>query len=166
LRSTNSNRRRYLRLHSDRNECEFEWSDRTRNVFNLRLFSASQLRDCFAPHFSIEHVRGLDVFHTRFWLDLRWNPPELLEDSGALEDLALLEEAWEAKAAFIDRTTPIVLGARIEQRRAIQQLVLGYQPVTDAIAARGADHRQPLRAYPYRDGVLFCRRLHGRRAAA
>jgi SAM-dependent methyltransferase len=103
---------RHLQLRSDRNECELELSDGTRNAFSFRLFSASQLRDCFTPHFLIEEVRGLDVFHTRFSLDRRWNPPELLQDSGVLDELALLEEACATKAAFIDRATHILLGAR------------------------------------------------------
>jgi hypothetical protein len=106
---------RRLQLNVDRSECELELSDGTRNAFSFRLFSASQLRDSFAEHFIIDEVRGLDVFHTRFSLDPRWNPPDLPQDNGVLAELAELEEAYATKADFIDRATHILLGARAKK---------------------------------------------------
>jgi hypothetical protein len=70
------------------------------------------LRDCFADLFIIDEMRGLDVFHTRFSLDRRWNPLDLPQDDGLLSELAQLEEAYATKAEFIDRATHILLGAR------------------------------------------------------
>jgi len=97
---------RRLQLNVDRSECELELSDGTGNAFSFRLFSASQVRDCFSDHFTIDEVRGLDVFHTRFSLDPRW------KDNKLLAELAGLEEAYATKAEFIDRATHILLGAR------------------------------------------------------
>jgi SAM-dependent methyltransferase len=103
---------RRLQLNVDRSECELELDDGIRNIFSFRLFSASQLRDCFADHLTIDEVRGLDIFHTRFALDRRWNPPDLSQDGGVLAELAALEQAYATKAEFIDRATHILLGAR------------------------------------------------------
>jgi len=103
---------RRLQLNVDRSECELELSDGTRNAFGFRLFSAAQLRDCFGDHFTIDEVRGLDLFHTRFALDPRWNPPDIPQDAGLLAELAKLEQTYATKAEFINRATHILLGAK------------------------------------------------------
>jgi SAM-dependent methyltransferase len=80
---------------------------------SFHLFSACELRDCFAPHFDIEDLCGLDLFHSRFCPDPRWNPPSLAEDRQLTTDLARLEETYAHDPHFMERATHLLLvGAR------------------------------------------------------
>lgn len=103
---------RFLQHNHSRDQCEVEFQDRSRAKFSLHLFTASELRKCFAPNFVVEDVRGLDLFHTRFAPDTRWSPPYLRTDKRLCEELALLEEKYAIKSEFVDRATHIMLVAR------------------------------------------------------
>jgi hypothetical protein len=65
---------RQLKQDHARNECEIELWDGRRTSFASHLFTACELRSHFSDHFHIEDLRGLDLFHSRFVPDTRWNP--------------------------------------------------------------------------------------------
>lgn len=108
---------RYLRHDHDRNECEIELHDGTRRAFSFHLFTASELQGYFAPYFSIEEMRGLDLFHTRFEFDPRWSPPSLQSDNRIADELIRLEELYAAKSEFVDRAAHIMLVAQSRTTR-------------------------------------------------
>lgn len=103
---------RYLQLDNERDECEIELLDGLRSTFPLHLFTASELRGRFVPHFDIEDLRGLDLFHTRFASDPRWNPCRSRIDARLSGVLARLEETYANEPELIDHATHIVLVAR------------------------------------------------------
>ncbi len=109
---------RYLRHDNERNECELELQDGVRSAFSFHLFKASELESYFRPHFTVEEMRGLDLFHTRFAIDPRWNPSSLQSDSRIDDELARLEETYATNPAFLDRATHIML---VGQRRKAQR---------------------------------------------
>lgn len=103
---------RQLNLDHARDKCEVELSDGQRIAVNFHLFSASELTSYFADHFEIEDVRGLDLFHSRFAPNARWNPECLRTDGQLSGELARLEEAYATNPKFIDRATHLLLIAR------------------------------------------------------
>ena len=108
---------RYLRHDHSRDECEIELEDRSRAIFSLHLFTATELQNYFAPDFVVEDVRGLDLFHTRFAPDARWSPPDLQADKRLCDQLAELEQLYALRPEFIDRATHLMLVARKPVRR-------------------------------------------------
>lgn len=102
---------RYLQHDHSRDQCEIELQDRSRTTFSMHLFTAAELRKCFAQDFFVEDVRGLDLFHTRFARDSRWSPPDLRADKGLCDELAELEDIYATKPEFVDRAMHIVLVA-------------------------------------------------------
>lgn len=102
---------RYLRHDHGRDQCEIELQDHSHSTFPLHLFTADELRMCFEPHFYVEELRGLDLFHTRFAPDIRWNPSHLRTDQRLCDQLAELEEMYATRPEFADRATHILLVA-------------------------------------------------------
>jgi hypothetical protein len=86
--------------------------DGVRGAFSFHLFTASELERHFRPHFTVEEMRGLDLFHTRFAADPRWNPSSLQSDSRIDDELGRLEETYATNPAFLDRATHIMLVGR------------------------------------------------------
>ena len=95
-----------------RNRCEIELCDGRRIAFGFHLFTASELRNCFASRFDIEELRGLDLFHSRFTPDARWNHECLRVDSHISDELVRLEEVCATSPAFMDRAAHLLLVAR------------------------------------------------------
>ena len=92
------------------NRCEIELNDGRRVAFGFHLFSAVELREYFSPHLDIEDVSGLDLFHTRFMPDPRWN---LSEDTLRLSDeLAELESAHAANRELMNSAAHLLLVGR------------------------------------------------------
>jgi SAM-dependent methyltransferase len=108
---------RRLNQDHDRDRCEIELGDGRRACFAFHLFSAAELRDRFASHFHVEHVQGLDLFHSRFAPDPRWNPSWLRADCERSGELARLEQAYSTHPDFIDRATHLLLVARSRRPR-------------------------------------------------
>ncbi|MEH2513318.1 SAM-dependent methyltransferase [Nitrobacteraceae bacterium AZCC 1564] len=101
---------RRLRQDHTRNRCEIELHGGRRITFGFHLFTAAELRDYFSPHLDIENVSGLDLFHTRFMPDPRWNLPN---DSCHLSDeLAQLEIANAANPELINSAAHLLLIGR------------------------------------------------------
>ena len=92
--------------------CEIDLSDGRRIAFSFHLFTAVELRNYFASCFDIEDLRGLDLFHSRFMPDPRWNPVCPLGDSKLADELERLEKAHATCTEFMDRAAHLLLVAR------------------------------------------------------
>lgn len=96
---------------------DIELRDGTRLAFHSHLFRAAELRQLVAPHLDVDELRGLDLFHTRFALDPRWNPAWLIDNQGFRGELARLENTYSANPEFIDRAAHLLLVARGRRTR-------------------------------------------------
>jgi SAM-dependent methyltransferase len=106
---------RHFKLDHNLDRCEVELCGGHRIALSFHLFSESELRDCFARHFDIEDLRGLDIFHSRFIPDSRWNSASLLVDERLSGHLAQLEETYARNPCFIERATHLMLMGRLRQ---------------------------------------------------
>ena len=99
--------------------CRVELFDGRCFTMNIHLFSASELRGFFSGDFEIETLRGLDLFHSRFALDPRWNPAiPALEDDQFDGELSRIEEAYAASPRFIEHAAHLLLVAHRPAARA------------------------------------------------
>ncbi|WP_283813528.1 class I SAM-dependent methyltransferase [Bradyrhizobium sp. Leo170] len=103
-----------------KDRCEIDLCDGRHMAFGFHLFTAVELRSHFAGNFEIEDLRGLDLFHSRFTPDSRWNPVLQADDSHFAHELERLEKAYAASAEFMDRATHLLLVAR--GRRTVTRL--------------------------------------------
>jgi hypothetical protein len=94
------------------NRCEIELCDGRHIAFGFHLFTASELQNYFSSRFEIEELRGLDLFHSRFMPDARWNHECLRADGRISEELVQLEETYATNPAFIDHAAHLLLVAR------------------------------------------------------
>jgi SAM-dependent methyltransferase len=95
-----------------RNRCSIELRDGRRFSLGFHLFSVAELKHCFVDRFGIEELRGLDVFHSRFAPDPRWNPASLPFGGQCEEQLARLEETYARIPGFMERATHLLLIGR------------------------------------------------------
>jgi SAM-dependent methyltransferase len=102
---------RRFRHDNDRDQFEIELCNGHHIELSFHLFTASQLRSYFAGLFDIEDLRGLDVFHSRFAPDPRWNP-DIAVDHQFCDDLDGLEEAYATRSGFAERAAHLLLVAR------------------------------------------------------
>jgi hypothetical protein len=100
---------RHLKLDHVHDRCEVEFRNGYRAAFAFHLFTASELREYFSPHFSIEDLRGLDIFHNRFLPDRRWNPASVVVDERVMLHLGQLEERYATDPAFMERGMHLLL---------------------------------------------------------
>jgi hypothetical protein len=99
--------------------CQVELCDGRSFTMSIHLFSAAELKGYFAADFEIETVRGLDLFHSRFALDPRWNPsiPGLADDRFDGE-LARIEDTYASSPWFIEHAAHLLVVAhRPPERR-------------------------------------------------
>ncbi len=94
---------------SDR--CEIDLSDGRRIAFSFHQFTAVELQNYFASRFDIEDLRGLDLFHSRFMPDPRWNPLSPPGDR-QLAELERLEKVYATSPEFMDCAAHLLLVAR------------------------------------------------------
>jgi SAM-dependent methyltransferase len=102
---------RRLKQDHVRDRCEIDLSDGRHMAFGFHLFTAVELLNYFASGFDIEDLRGLDLFHSRFMPDPRWNPICRPGDSQLADELARLEKAYATSPEFMDRATHLLLVA-------------------------------------------------------
>lgn len=102
-----------------RNRCEIDLSDGRHIAFSFHQFTAVELRNYFAGCFDIEDLRGLDLFHSRFMPDSRWNPVSPPGDGQLAVELERLEEAHASRQEFMDRATHLLLVARSRRAAAL-----------------------------------------------
>ncbi|HLZ66107.1 MAG TPA: methyltransferase domain-containing protein [Aliidongia sp.] len=95
-----------------RDQCKIELHDGRRFTLRFHLFTAGELRNCFVDRFAIEDLRGLDLFHSRFSPDPRWNPASLPNDPRCLDHLARLEDAYSHTPGLMERATHLLLVGR------------------------------------------------------
>jgi hypothetical protein len=88
--STESARR--FCLDHDTGCCEVEFLNGIRMTLGFHLFTGSELRDIFSSAFEIEDLCGLDIFHSRFKPDPRWNPASFGPDARLRNVLDQLEQ--------------------------------------------------------------------------
>jgi hypothetical protein len=103
---------RRLKQDHVRNRCEIDLSDGRHIAFSFHQFAAVELRNYFAGCFDIEDLRGLDLFHSRFMPDSRWNLVSPLGDGQLADELERLEEAHASRQEFMDRASHLLLVAR------------------------------------------------------
>src|SRR5258707_10798222 len=103
---------RQLKQDHVRDRCEIDLSDGRHIAFSFHQFTAVELLDYFAGGFDIEDLRGLDLFHSRFMPDPRWNPVFRPGDSRLADELVRLEQAYATNPEFMDRATHLLLVAR------------------------------------------------------
>jgi SAM-dependent methyltransferase len=107
---------RWITHDSTQDVCEIEFADGRRSRFPFHLFSASELRACFDGAFDIELIRGLDLFHSRFAIDPRWNPTDLPFGRRFYRELSRLEEDYAMDPQYVDHANHILLVGRREGR--------------------------------------------------
>jgi SAM-dependent methyltransferase len=95
-----------------RNRCEIDLDDGRHMVFGFHLFTAAELQSHFVRNFEIEDLRGLDLFHSRFMPDARWNPVSQANGNHLAEELDRLEQAYETSTVFMDCAAHLLLVAR------------------------------------------------------
>jgi len=106
---------RHFKHDNSRDRCEIELCDGRHIELSFHLFTALELRNCFADHFDVEDLRGLDLFHNRFAPDPRWNPVSLVVDNQFSDELERLEETYATSSGFVERATHLLLVARRQQ---------------------------------------------------
>lgn len=79
--------------------------------FTSHLFCAAELRALFRAHAAIAGLAGLDLFHSRFAANPRWNPAELPYEDVFERELCQLEKRCACDPAFMDRAAHILLHA-------------------------------------------------------
>jgi SAM-dependent methyltransferase len=103
---------RRLKQDHVRDRCEIDLSDGRRLAFGFHMFTAAELQSHFAGCFDIEDLRGLDLFHSRFAPDSRWNPERSPGDSSLADELEVLEKACAKRPEFMDHAAHLLLVAR------------------------------------------------------
>ena len=106
---------RQFRYDDSRDRCEIELYDGKHIDLDFHLFTASELRGYLVEQFDIEQVRGLDLFHSRFAPDPRWNPPSLTIGDELADELERLEESYATRPGFIERAAHLLLVASRRQ---------------------------------------------------
>lgn len=115
---------KHFKLDHRLDRCELEFRNGCHIAVNFHLFAAHELKDLFQPLFGIEGLRGLDIFHTRFIPDRRWNPASVLLDERLMLELTQLEETYAADPQFMDRATHLLL-VGCHQPRSSGELLTG-----------------------------------------
>jgi SAM-dependent methyltransferase len=93
------------------NRLEVELRNGGQVSLDYNLFGTEELRAFAAPHFHLNDIQGLDLFHGRFSGDRRWNPPGSTAGAQFLHELDRLEELCCRDPEFIDQATHLLLVA-------------------------------------------------------
>ncbi|MCQ8278461.1 class I SAM-dependent methyltransferase [Acetobacteraceae bacterium KSS8] len=99
------------RFHQDNQQdrMEVDLADGRHLSFRSHLFRAAEMGALFAPHLGRFSLHGLDLFHSRFAADPRWNPASLATDAAFKDRLEKLELSCADDPAFLDRAAHILL---------------------------------------------------------
>jgi hypothetical protein len=89
---------RHLNFDHLHDRCHIEFRNGYRTTFTFHLFGAAELRSGFNDYFSIEDQYGLDIFHSRFMPDRRWNPASTFIDKESLGVLRSWRRAMQEPA--------------------------------------------------------------------
>lgn len=102
---------RALARDHDGESCAIELADGRTAAFAFHMFTAAELRRLFADKLTIESLRGLDLFHSRFVPDPRWNPASAKPTHRLCAELDVLEQRYAENPEFIDRAAHLLLVA-------------------------------------------------------
>jgi SAM-dependent methyltransferase len=105
-------RARHFRQDHGADRLDIELHSGRRIAVGSHLFTADELRMLAAPHFAVEDLLGLDLFHSRFAADPRWNPASPPASDQIDSELERLEETYAHDADFMDRAAHLLLVAR------------------------------------------------------
>jgi SAM-dependent methyltransferase len=105
---------RRFKLDHERNRIEVELDNGSHIAFGLHLFTAREMRNHFRPHFDVEDLCGLDIFHSRFAPDVRWNPASLVDEQIS-DPLVQLEETFARNPSFMERAAHLLFVGRPRQ---------------------------------------------------
>jgi hypothetical protein len=102
------------RLEFDHGEdrCDIEFLDGRRLALRFHLFTANELRTCLGEFFDTEDLCGLDLFHTRFSPDCRWNPSCERLSRAVEANLEKLQETYTRHDPFMDRAIHLAFVGR------------------------------------------------------
>jgi SAM-dependent methyltransferase len=103
---------RRLKQDHVRDRCEIDLSDGRHIAFSFHQFAAVELLNYFTHSFDVEELRGLDLFHSRFMPDPRWNAACRSSDNRLANELARLEKAYATNPEFINHATHLLLVTR------------------------------------------------------
>jgi SAM-dependent methyltransferase len=132
---------RHLQLDHARNRCQIELRNGKQMDLSFHLFTAAELRQFFSKDFQVEELQGLDIFHSRFLPDRRWNPPSLANCDPIAAELAAMEEAYARDARFMERAMHLLLvGCRRGPKSA--EYSFCSAPIDDAQKRRIVDPTQ------------------------
>jgi SAM-dependent methyltransferase len=109
------------RFHQDNrlNRLEVEFHNGSRAAFDSHLFARRELLALAEPHFEIDDLKGLDLFHGRFAGDPRWNPEDGSSGGHFTQELDRLENRYCRDPGFIDHATHLLLAARVAKPEAL-----------------------------------------------
>jgi SAM-dependent methyltransferase len=93
-------------------QCVVYLRDGKRVAFGSHLFTATEFRALIDDEFEVCDLCGLDLFHTRFAPDRRWNPPSAVADGRFDLELERLEEEYGRNPHFIDRASHLLVVGR------------------------------------------------------
>ena len=108
---------RHLNLDHARDRCDIEFLDGRRLSLRFHLFTANELKTCLSEFFETEDLCGLDLFHTRFSPDRRWNPSGDELSRPVEADLEKLEESYMRHEQLMDRATHLAFVGRAHRPR-------------------------------------------------
>ncbi|MCJ8159345.1 class I SAM-dependent methyltransferase [Sphingomonas sp. LaA6.9] len=91
------------------NRLVIDLSDGRHIEFSSHCFAARELEALLAPHIGITRLCGLDLFHSRFAPDPRWNPEEGAESDDFHADLERLELSYSSDPRYIDHATHLLM---------------------------------------------------------
>ena len=100
---------RKFRQDNENDRFEVEFQDGRNVCVCSHLFGAKELRTLVLPHLAIKDLIGLDLFHSRFAEDSRWNPQYCRPGAQLDSDLDRLENFYCRNPGFIDHATHLLL---------------------------------------------------------
>ncbi len=103
---------RQFRQDHSRDRIDIEFCDGRHLALVSHLFTASELRELVGRKLELQDLRGLDLFHSRFAPDPRWNPASLPAHRHLYDELKRLERAYATDPYFIDRAAHLLVVAR------------------------------------------------------
>ena len=80
-------------------------------TLRFHLFAVSELLRGFAGQFEVEDRCDIDIFHSRFSPDHRWNPVSSEFDPQFSNLLAQLEARYARNPCFVERATHLMMVA-------------------------------------------------------
>lgn len=103
-----------LRFYQDNqlDRLDVEFANGRRASFQSHLFSHGELLRLAAAFFEVEGIRGVDLFHSRFAGDTRWNPAAATPLTRLTQELTRLEDKYCRDPGFVNHATQLLMEAR------------------------------------------------------